>query len=101
MGHACAVSDDEEQQIVQQLSELSRQNGKRLRREARARQQQLTEDIHELWRDRRLAGASRLCRRVGGTRFGPKRRDYLSIRGVVASASELVADFSRPGAEGG
>eukprot|EP00959_Pyramimonas_sp_CCMP1952_P131502 2749875-Pyramimonas_sp.AAC.1 len=85
MGLAEAEDEEEEARIVQQLAELSRDNGKRLRREAREREQQRVEEINELWRDRRLAEASRLCR--PGSRFGPKRRDHHAVRGVVASAA--------------
>ena len=43
-----------------------------------------------MWRARRLAEAPRLLRRASGSRFGPKKRDYSTIRGTVYEAHDLI-----------
>eukprot|EP00959_Pyramimonas_sp_CCMP1952_P361895 7578966-Pyramimonas_sp.AAC.1 len=57
--------------------------------------------MNEMWRHRRLAEVTRLARQASGSRFGPKKRDYLGVRGVVETAEVLVEQFSQAGADGG
>eukprot|EP00959_Pyramimonas_sp_CCMP1952_P454824 9470550-Pyramimonas_sp.AAC.1 len=75
------VTEEEEEHIAEQLRELSKSNRKLRRREREQQQNALVAEINEHWRARRLAEASRLARRLAGSRWGPKKRDYQAVRG--------------------
>eukprot|EP00959_Pyramimonas_sp_CCMP1952_P140707 2944658-Pyramimonas_sp.AAC.1 len=83
------VAEEHVVQVQHRLRDVSRLHRLFRRRALEEWREALLEEVREHWKHRRLAEATRLARRAAGSRFGPKKRDYATIRGTVDDVADL------------
>ena len=83
------------------LKLLSTQRAELRQKHVKQIKEELVQEIHDLWQQRRFAELHRASLRLAGTRWGPKKRMYNESPAALPGASEWMDVWSLPGPQGG
>ena len=94
-------SDEQCQQLHQELHEMSKECKKARATIETHRKQRIMDELWDAWKARRFAECHRLLRRLAGSKYGNAKRNFATLQSAKPTAAAWIDAWSKPGAEGG